>query len=74
MDTRTDAEIRKSFKEEIPHITKFIIAQRIASVMDADKIIVMDGGKISDMGTHEELMERSRIYREVYDSQIKEEE
>ncbi len=74
VDTRTDAEIRKSFKEEIPHITKFIIAQRIASVMDADKIIVMDGGRISDIGTHEELMGRSRIYREVYDSQIKEEE
>lgn len=72
VDTRTDAEIRRAFKEEIPHITKIIIAQRIASVMDADKIIVMDGGRISDVGTHDELMERSRIYREVYTSQIKE--
>ena len=73
VDTRTDAEIRRAFREQIPHITKIIIAQRIASVMDADKIIVMDGGKISDVGTHEELMARSVIYKEVYDSQIKEE-
>ncbi len=73
VDTRTDAEIRRAFKEEIPHITKIIIAQRIASVMDADKIVVMDGGKITDVGTHEELMERSHIYREVYTSQVKEE-
>ena len=73
VDTRTDAEIRRAFREQIPHITKIIIAQRIAPVMDADKIIVMDGGKISDVGTHEELMARSVIYKEVYDSQIKEE-
>ncbi len=73
VDTRTDAEIRKAFREQIPHITKLIIAQRIASVMDADKIVVMDGGKIVDVGTHEELMKKSVIYKEVYDSQIKEE-
>lgn len=73
VDTRTDAEIRKAFREQIPHITKLIIAQRIASVMDADKIVVMDGGKIADVGTHEELMKKSVIYKEVYDSQIKEE-
>ena len=72
VDTRTDAEIRRSFKEYIPEVTKFIIAQRIASVMDADKIIVMDGGKIVAVGKHEELMQTSQIYREVYFSQVKE--
>ena len=63
--------IRKAFTEEIPHTTKFIIAQRISSVQDADKIIVMDGGMIQDVGTHEELLAGSQIYREVYESQVK---
>ncbi len=71
VDTRTDALIRKAFREFIPETTKIIIAQRIASVQDADRIIVMDGGSISAMGTHEELMQSSEIYREVYTSQNK---
>ncbi|MCR4779660.1 MAG: ABC transporter ATP-binding protein/permease [Ruminiclostridium sp.] len=69
VDTATDALIRKAFREKIPDTTKLIIAQRITSVMDADKIIVLDGGKVTDIGTHEELMEKSAIYREVYESQ-----
>lgn len=71
VDTKTDALIRKAFAEEIPDTTKIIIAQRVASVEDADMIIVMDNGTISDTGTHEELLERSPIYREVYESQTK---
>jgi len=71
VDTATDAAIRKAFREEIPDTTKLIIAQRIGSVMDADRIIVMDEGKVSAMGTHEELLQSSQIYREVYESQTK---
>lgn len=71
VDTATDASIRKAFRENLSDVTTFIIAQRISSVQDADRIIVMDGGKITDMGTHEELLEKSNIYREVYDSQQK---
>ena len=71
VDTKTDALIRKAFREEIPDTTKIIIAQRVVSVEDADKILVMDGGKIVDMGTHEELLKTSSIYREVYESQTK---
>ena len=71
VDTRTDALIRKAFREEIPHTTKFIIAQRISSVQDADKIIVLDDGKISACGNHEYLLENSDVYREVYNSQVK---
>lgn len=71
VDTKTDALIRKGFKEYIPETTKIIIAQRVASVQDADKIIVMDDGKISACGAHEELLQTSPIYREVYDSQVK---
>ena len=71
VDTKTDKLIRKAFKENIPDITKIIIAQRIDSVKDADKIIVLDGGKINGMGTHEELMENNEIYKEVYTSQRK---
>ena len=71
VDTKTDAMIRRAFREEIPDTTKFIIAQRIASIEDADKILVMDGGKISAMGTHEQLLEPCGIYREIYESQTK---
>ena len=71
VDTKTDALIRKAFLEEIPDTTKIIIAQRISSVQDADHIIVMDDGKISAYGTHEELLKSSDIYREVYESQVK---
>ena len=71
VDTATDAKIRKAFREEIPDTTKIIIAQRISSVQDADKIIVLDEGKVNDIGTHKELLERNTIYREVYTSQQK---
>lgn len=66
VDTVTDAKIRKAFREEIPDTTKIIIAQRISSVQDADRIIVMDDGKINEVGTHEYLKENNEIYREVY--------
>ncbi|MCR5416135.1 MAG: ABC transporter ATP-binding protein/permease [Pseudobutyrivibrio sp.] len=69
VDTATDANIRRAFREEIPGTTKLIIAQRISSVMDADRIIVMDDGKVNDFGTHEELMARNEIYKEVYEQQ-----
>ena len=71
VDTRTDAMIRAGFKTYIPETTKIIIAQRIASVMDADMILVMDNGRIESMGTHDELMQTSPIYREVYQQQVK---
>ncbi len=70
VDMNTDKAIRKAFRESIPHTTKLIIAQRIASVMDADKIIVMENGRVDGFGTHEELMESNEIYREVYTSQV----
>ena len=70
VDTKTDAMIRAGFKSYIPETTKIIIAQRIASVQDADLIIVMDGGKIVNTGTHEELLKDSTIYREVYQQQV----
>ena len=69
VDTATDAKIRRAFSEDIPDITKLIIAQRISSVQDADRIIVMNEGKIDGFGTHEELMATNEIYREVYESQ-----
>ena len=71
VDTKTDAMIRRSFREQIPNVTKIIIAQRVSSVQDADQIIVMDGGKIDAIGTHEELLASNAIYREVYYSQNK---
>lgn len=71
VDTKTDAVIRQAFRSEIPDTTKIIIAQRIASVQDADQIIVLDDGHLADVGSHEELMKNSDIYKEVYESQNK---
>ncbi len=71
VDTQTDARIRKAFAEEIPGTTKLIIAQRVTSVQDADLILVLDGGRIAAMGSHEALLETSDIYKEVYESQMK---
>ena len=71
VDTETDAIIRKGLKEYIPETTKLIIAQRISSVQDADRIIVMDNGNISGIGTHEELLKTNDIYREIYELQSK---
>ena len=71
VDTQTDALIRNAFREELPDITKIIIAQRVASVQDADLILVMDNGRVAAQGTHEELMASNEIYREVYTSQTK---
>jgi ATP-binding cassette subfamily B protein len=71
VDTKTDRLIRKAFKSEIPNTTKIIIAQRVNSIMDADKIIVMDNGKINGIGTHKELLKNNKIYRDVYLSQTK---
>lgn len=71
VDTATDAKIRAAFAKSIPGTTKLIIAQRISSVQDADRILVMDGGRIHGLGTHEELLESNEIYREIYESQVK---
>ena len=71
VDTRTDALIRKAFREEIPGTTKLIIAQRISSIQDADVIIIMDGGRILESGTHEQLLESSKIYQDLYNTQQK---
>ena len=69
VDTATDAKIRRAFAEEIPDTTRLIIAQRVSSVQNCDRIIVMDNGRIDGFGTHEELLAGNRIYREVYESQ-----
>ena len=74
VDTKTDSLIRKAFLEEIPDTTKIIIAQRISSVQDADRIIVMDGGAVNAIGTHEELMRSSEVYKEIYRTQFSNEE
>ena len=71
VDTKTDAMIRKAFREDIPDTTKFIIAQRISSVQDADRIIVLNEGQVVDFGSHDQLMKTSEIYRDVYESQMK---
>ncbi|MDR1440348.1 MAG: ABC transporter ATP-binding protein/permease [Clostridiales bacterium] len=71
VDTRTDAAIRQAFRERIPDVTKIIIAQRVASVQDADKIVVLDGGRVHAVGSHSELLASSGIYQEVYYSQTK---
>ena len=69
VDTATEAKIRTMLKEELPEMTKIIIAQRISSVRHADQILILDDGKVSDIGTHEELLERNEIYQEIYESQ-----
>ena len=71
VDTKTDAYIRRSFAEEIPDTTKIIVAQRISSIQDSDRIVVLNEGKIDGIGTHEELLENNAIYKEVYESQVK---
>ena len=68
-DTATDASIRRAFAEEIPGTTKLIIAQRISSIQNCDRIIVMEDGRVNDFGTHEELLARNQIYQEIYESQ-----
>lgn len=69
VDTATDARIRKAFKEEVPQMTKIIIAQRIASVQDADRIIVMQNGSIGAIGSHDRLLQTSAVYRDIYEAQ-----
>ena len=71
MDTKTDSLIRKAFAEEIPDTTKLIIAQRISSVQDADRILVLDQGAVVGFGTHEELLKDNDIYRDIYELQQK---
>ena len=68
VDTATDARIRKAFREEIPNTTKIIIAQRISSVENADRILVMENGEVNGFGTHEQLLENNEIYRDIYES------
>ena len=69
VDTNTDAQIRQAFRDDLPHITKIIISQRISSISDADQIIVLDHGKITAQGTHDELLKSSKLYHDIYESQ-----
>ena len=69
VDTKTDKLIRRALKEDLPHMTKIVIAQRISSIEEADQIIVLDNGQINDIGTHQELLANNEIYREIYQSQ-----
>ena len=69
VDTKTDKLIRRALKEDLPHMTKIVIAQRISSIEEADQIIVLDNGQINGIGTHQELLKSNEIYREVYQSQ-----
>lgn len=71
VDTATDAKIREAFAKDIPETTKFIIAQRVSSIQNADKIIVMEDGKINGFGNHDELLKSNEIYRSMYESQTK---
>ena len=71
VDTKTDKLIRKALKEDLPHMTKIVIAQRISSIEDADQIVVMNDGRIDAVGTHEELIKNNKIYQEVYYTQNK---
>ena len=71
VDTATDAKIRRAFAEQIPGTTKIIIAQRISSVQDADRILVLDNGRVNAFDTHENLLESNAIYQEIYESQVK---
>ena len=71
VDSATEALIRESFHENLKHTTVFLIAQRISSVRDADQIIILDDGKVADIGTHDQLMAESKIYQEIYHSQLK---
>ena len=70
VDTATDAKIRQAFAKKIPGTTKIIIAQRVSSVQDADRILVLENGRIDGFGTHEELLATNAIYREIYESQV----
>ena len=74
MDTHTDACIRQALRDEIPDTTKFIIAQRVTSLMDADQIIVLDEGRVAGIGTHSELLENCEVYRQIAASQLSEAE
>ena len=74
LDYKTDAKLRKALKSEIAHATVILVAQRVSTVIDADRIIVLDRGEVAGIGTHEELLENNDVYREIVESQLQEEE